>query len=74
MPQPRQNRLLTQHRVSRTANSLKKDRRTQPGTLLMRTEFNEEFALPRLVLTVDKQTGSSYAAVPLGNGWLVIQL
>lgn len=42
--------------------------------LFVQTEYDERQLPPRMMFAVDERTGSSYAAVPVGNGWLVIQL
>lgn len=77
MPQERGNPVVRQHRIRRATKNQKANRSSrvpEPGSLLLRTDFDEQFTPPHIVLTIDKTTGSSYAALPLGNGWLVVQL
>ena len=77
MPQGRGNLVTPPHGIRPAAKKQKANRNAQvpvPRGLLLRTDFGEQFAAPHIVLTVDKTTGSSYAALPIGNGWLVVQL
>jgi beta-lactamase regulating signal transducer with metallopeptidase domain len=57
----------------RFAKSIKKHQ-SRRQNLLVRTRFEGEMAFPRVLLTVDDRNGSSYAAIPVGASWLVIQL
>lgn len=77
MPQERGHLVTMRHRGRRAFKNQKANRHAQisvPGGFLLQTELDNQFATPHIVLTVDKTTGSSYAALPLGNGWLVVQL
>lgn len=42
--------------------------------VFVRTSLESQTRLPGLILTVYETTEPTYAAVPIGNGWLVIQL
>jgi len=75
MQQPRRDVVFTKRQKPRSAAKAKlRKAQPNPNNLMMRTDMSDQLALPRLVLAVDKTDGSSYAAVPVGNGWLVIQL
>ena len=62
------------HRAPAEIKVVRRQSRPKPRNLLVLTEPDEQRVFPRLTLTVSESTGSSYAAVPVGNGWLVIQL
>jgi beta-lactamase regulating signal transducer with metallopeptidase domain len=49
-------------------------RTPRPQQWVVLTRWQSVAAPRRPVLTVSETTGSSYAAVPVGNGWLIIQL
>jgi beta-lactamase regulating signal transducer with metallopeptidase domain len=66
-------RTRSQH-VPASKNTLRHQSRTRPQNLLVLTESDVRPGLPRLTLAISESTGSTYAALPVGNGWLVIQL
>jgi hypothetical protein len=41
---------------------------------LVLTEWNDTLPPPRVVIAVDPVNRNSYAAVPLANGWLIVQI
>jgi hypothetical protein len=41
---------------------------------LVLTEWSDTLPPPRVVIAVDPVNRNSYAAVPLGNGWLIVQI
>ncbi|MBS1798617.1 MAG: M56 family metallopeptidase [Acidobacteria bacterium] len=62
------------HRAPVVKNIVHRQHKPEPQDLLILTGSDMQFAQPRLTLTISERTGSAYAAVPVGNGWLVIQL
>jgi beta-lactamase regulating signal transducer with metallopeptidase domain len=81
MPERQQNALTTkprrqasQIRQSSQIKAVPKQLKPGPQNLIVLTGWEEVAPQPRLTLTVSDSTGSSYAAVPIGNGWLIIQL
>jgi hypothetical protein len=41
---------------------------------LVLTQWQEDEAPQGAVIAVDLETHTSYAAVPMGNGWLIVQI
>ena len=76
MPQepPRMDAGTRSQHVSSSKSVVRHRSRPKPQNLLVLTESDVRPALPRLTLAISESTGSTYAAVPVGNGWLVIQL
>jgi hypothetical protein len=75
MPERQQNPVtIKPRRQASQMKAVRKQSRPRPQNLIVLTGWEEVAPQPRLRLTFSESTGSSYAAVPIGNGWLVIQL
>jgi len=84
MPNPTQNAVtqmqnaVTQaprtHHQPAAIKAVRRQSRPSPQNWVVLTSWRVVPASPRATFTVTEGTGSSYAAVPVGNGWLVIQL
>jgi len=78
MPKQQQHDTVTSNIRSHHAPSRIKTSRPQlkprPRSMFVRTRYEVQNDLPHLILTVNEITVPSYAAIPVGNGWLVIQL
>lgn len=75
MPERQQSAVTTKPRrqVSQI-KTVRKQPKRRPQNLIVLTGWEEVSPQPRLTLTVSESTGSSFATVPIGDGWLVIQL
>jgi beta-lactamase regulating signal transducer with metallopeptidase domain len=62
------------HHAPSSKNTIRHQFRPKSQNLLVLTEFDARPAQPRLTLAISESSESTYAAVPVGNGWLVIQL
>ena len=77
MPNPSQN-TVTQAPPKRhqpaAIKAVRRQSRPRQQNWVVLTSWRVVQASSRPTFTVNESTGSSYAAVPVGNGWLVIQL
>ncbi|HEX2919347.1 MAG TPA: M56 family metallopeptidase, partial [Edaphobacter sp.] len=64
----------TAPRSAAVMRAIHRTRAQRPQQWVVLTRWQSAAAPRRSVLTVSETTGSSYAAVPVGNGWLIIQL
>ncbi|MBS1822849.1 MAG: M56 family metallopeptidase [Acidobacteria bacterium] len=62
------------HRAPAARNAVHHQPKPESQDLLVLTGSGTQFVQPRLTLAISESTGATYAAVPMGNGWLVIQL
>lgn len=75
-----QRQIPTSHNINhRRANAAK--RSAQPpqifpdeSTWIVLTEWDDDAPPPRVVIAVDQHHRSSYAAVAIANGWLIVQI
>ena len=77
MPEQQHNAVTSNVRSHHAPSRIKTSRpqpKPRPRSMFVRTKYEVQNDLPRLIFTVNEITVPSYAAIPVENGWLVIQL
>lgn len=77
MPGPQENPVrhrTTAHRKPQTVKTIHSEPQPQQRQWVILTHWQTTAVRQHPVFTVSETTGSSYAAVPVGSGWLIIQL